>query len=366
MTKTDTDFMKAALELAEKGCGLTSPNPMVGAVIVKDGQIVGRGWHEKAGGPHAEVNAIANAGSRARGAAIYVTLEPCNHQGRTPPCTKAILDAGIARVVCAMADPNPGVAGGGADFLASHGVEMKMGVCQEQALRLNEFFIRFIMTRRPFVVLKCAATLDGKIATLTGDSKWVTGPAARARVHRIRHHVDAILVGINTVKADDPSLTTRLESGTGKDPVRVILDTRLSMPENARMLHQPSEAMTVIATGTQTDLQKVTRLKQAGVKIMSLPAGKSNGIDLKALLERLGQMDITSLLVEGGSRVAGSFLRAGLVDKICFFYGPKILGGEGIPVCSGPGPESMASAIGVKHMEIEQIGDDFLIQGYLK
>jgi len=366
MTHTDTHYMKEALELAKKGYGQTSPNPMVGAVIVSNGQIVGRGWHKKAGGPHAEINAIADAKDRTKGSTIYVTLEPCNHHGRTPPCTQAILAAGIARVVCAMADPNPGVAGGGADFLSSRGIEVKMDVCRDEALRLNEFFIQYIKTRRPFVLLKCASTLDGKIAAFTGDSKWVTGPESRARVHEIRNGVDAILVGINTVKTDDPSLTTRLKTGRGKDPVRVILDTSLCMPETAKMLHQRSDALTLIATGNDIDMDKAARLEKKGVKILHLPDNQTRGIDLNALLDQLGQMEIASLLVEGGSRVAGSFLRGALVDKICFFYAPKILAGEGIPICSGPGPRSMASALLVKNMETEKIGDDILIQGYLK
>ncbi|MFW6284725.1 MAG: bifunctional diaminohydroxyphosphoribosylaminopyrimidine deaminase/5-amino-6-(5-phosphoribosylamino)uracil reductase RibD [Desulfosalsimonas sp.] len=357
--------MKTALELAEKGAGCTSPNPMVGAVIVHDGQIIGRGWHEKAGGPHAEVNAIADAGNRARGATMYVTLEPCNHQGRTPPCTKAILEAGISRVVCAMADPNPEVAGGGARFLADRGIDVTTGICETQARRLNEFFIHYIQTRRPFVVLKSAATLDGKIATRTGDSKWVTGPAARARVHQMRNCCDAILVGVNTVTADDPSLTTRLENTTGRDAVRVILDTRLSMPGTAKMLSQKSSAPTVIAASENADPQKAAGLEKAGARILSLPE-KNDRVDLEALMEKLGQMNITSLLVEGGGRVAASFLQNRLVDKICFFYAPKILGGDGMGICSGPGPQMMSSAICITDMEIEQIGDDILIQGYIK
>jgi diaminohydroxyphosphoribosylaminopyrimidine deaminase/5-amino-6-(5-phosphoribosylamino)uracil reductase len=365
MEHPDYHYMKTALELAEKGAGRTSPNPMVGAVIVQDGQIIGRGWHEKAGGPHAEVNAIADAGSRTRGATMYVTLEPCNHQGRTPPCTKAILEAGISRVVCAMTDPNPEVAGGGARFLADWGIDVETGICEPEARRLNEFFIHYIQTRRPFVLLKCAATLDGKIATRTGDSKWVTGPTARARVHQMRHCCDAILVGINTVTADDPSLTTRLENSTGRDPVRVILDTQLSMPETAKMLSQQSNAPTMVAASENAAPQKAARLEQQGAQILYVPE-KQNRVDLDALLAKLGQMNITSLLVEGGSRVTAAFLQNRLVDKICFFYAPKILGGDGIGICSGPGPQLMSSAISVTDMETEQIGDDLLIQGYIK
>jgi len=247
---TDSDFMKLALSLAENGRGFTSPNPMVGAVVVKDGRIIGRGWHQKAGGPHAEVHAIDDAGPEARGADLYVTLEPCNHHGRTPPCTKKILAAGIRRVVVAMDDPNPDVAGGGAEFLKQQGITVISGVCENDARRLNEFFITHVRKRRPFVILKTAATLDGRIATRTGDSRWVTGERARAHVHEIRHAVDAIMVGVNTILTDDPSLTTRREGGKpGVNPRRFILDTRLSVPDNAKVLRIPPASDTVIVTG---------------------------------------------------------------------------------------------------------------------
>ncbi|MBS3755811.1 MAG: bifunctional diaminohydroxyphosphoribosylaminopyrimidine deaminase/5-amino-6-(5-phosphoribosylamino)uracil reductase RibD [Desulfobacterales bacterium] len=362
---TDTDYMTIALELAEKGRGYTSPNPMVGAAIVKHGQIAGQGWHQEAGGAHAEVNAIADAGGQARGATMYVTLEPCNHHGRTPPCTEAILAAGITRVVCAMADPNPDVAGGGAAYLAENGVDVEIGICEARAKRLNECFIKYTATRRPFVVLKCAATLDGKIATCSGDSRWVTGEAARKHVHQLRHWLDAILVGIQTVRTDDPSLTARLEDKTGRDPIRIILDTRLSIPDDARLLRQASCAETIIAAGEQADPEKTARLRQMGARVLHLPAG-DGGVDLATLVEKLGDMGITGLLVEGGSRVSGAFLSARLVDKICFFYAPKILGGEGIPICSGPGPRAMAGAKAVTDIRISHFDEDILVEGYIK
>ncbi|MFP3998361.1 MAG: bifunctional diaminohydroxyphosphoribosylaminopyrimidine deaminase/5-amino-6-(5-phosphoribosylamino)uracil reductase RibD [Desulfobacterales bacterium] len=364
MQHADTDYMKIALELAEKGRGRTSPNPMVGAVIVKHGKIIGRGWHESAGGAHAEVNAIAGAAGQTRGATLYVTLEPCNHHGRTPPCTKAILDAQIKRVVCAMADPNPDVKGGGAKYLASCGVKVETGICEQEARRLNESFIKFVTTGRPFVILKSAATLDGKIASKTGDSKWVTGPAARRHVHLMRHFSDAILVGINTVRADDPSLTARLEDIEAKDPLRVILDTRLSIPENARVLTQKSPAQTVIAASGAIDQKKAGRLEKKGARVLYLPA-TDRGVDLNALAKELGRMKITSLLVEGGSRVSAAFLAAGLVDKICFFYAPRILGGDGIAMLSGPGPERMASSIQVSDISIRCFEEDILVEGYI-
>lgn len=364
MHHTDEDYMKTALELAKKGRGWTSPNPMVGAVIVKNGRITGRGWHETPGGPHAEVNAISDAAGETGGATMYVTLEPCNHHGRTPPCTEAIIEAGISRVVCAMSDPNPVVKGGGAAYLASCGIGVETGVCEDEARRLNEFFIKFASTGRPFVILKSASTLDGKTATQTGDSKWVTGPAARRHVHLLRHWTDAILVGINTVRADDPSLTARIDEQSTKDPVRVILDTRLSIPEDARVLTQSSSARTIIAAGSNADPEKAKRLEKTGATVLYLPHGQ-NGVDLNSLMEELGRISITSLLVEGGSRVSGAFFSARLVDKICFFYAPRILGGDGIPICSGPGPRLMASASGVRDIRIRSFDHDILVEGYV-
>ncbi len=234
----DRYFMKMALDLAVKGIGYTSPNPMVGAVVVKDGRLVGSGYHEMVGGPHAEVNAIDAAGEHAKGATLYVSLEPCNHTGRTPPCTEKILQAGIKRVVVAMHDPNTEVVGGGAKFLEQQGIQITTGVCQQQARKINEAFIKFIRTRRPFVIVKCASTLDGRIAARGGDAKWVTGDKARQFVHRLRHEVDGILIGINTVRKDDPSLTTRLPDNDGKDPVRIILDTHLTISPQAKVFRQ--------------------------------------------------------------------------------------------------------------------------------
>jgi len=359
----DTDYMKQALRLAEKGRGYTSPNPMVGAVIVKDGRIVGKGWHERAGGPHAEVNAISDAGSRAVGATLYVTLEPCNHQGRTPPCTEAILSAGISRVVAAMADPNPDVAGNGCEYLRSKGLDVTIGVCEKEAQRLNEVFVKYVRTKRPFVILKCAATLDGRIATQNGDSRWVTGPEARKHVHEMRHAVDAIMVGIGTVKADNPSLTTRIDGTEGKDPVRIILDTGLSISEDAKVICQDSEAKTLIVTGPDDFGQKERTISARGAEIVRAPVN-SAGIDLKRLMEILGSRGLTSLLIEGGSRVAASAIASGIVDKACFFYAPKILGGDGIPICTGPGPALMKDAVQVSISGVLRLGPDIMVEAY--
>ena len=358
--------MQQALALAEKGRGWTSPNPMVGAVVVNDGRIVGRGYHQRAGGPHAEVHAIDDAGAMANGATIYVTLEPCNHFGRTPPCTRKILDAGIRRVVVAMTDPNPGVTGGGNQYLLDQGVAVTTGVCEKEAQKLNEGFITWVSTGRPFVIAKCAATLDGRIATRSGDSKWVTGPEARGVVHRIRHAADGIMVGVQTVMADNPSLTTRLDNEKGADPVRIVLDTRLSMSPTAHMLHQDSNAPTWVVCGPEASADRRLALEAAGARVIK-GALKNGRIDLTRLMDQLGDAGITSLLIEGGGTVLGSAFAAGIVSKIFFFYAPKILGGDdGIPICRGIGPEAMQDSISVHDLTVSQVGPDVMLQGILK
>ncbi len=357
--------MQMALELAGKGIGWTSPNPMVGAVVVNDGQVVGRGYHQRVGGPHAEVNAIEDAGERARGATIYVTLEPCNHVGRTPPCTQKIIDAGIRRVVVAMEDPNPGVKGGGNQYLQDRGIQVTTGIAEREARTLNEGFVTWVTTGSPFVILKCAATLDGRIATRSGDSRWVTGPASRRFVHQIRHSVDGIMVGVETVKMDDPSLTTRLDGQAGSDPTRIILDTHLSMPLTAKLLHQPSAAPTWIICGPQSDAQRQKALERIGARVITAPL-KDGRIDLSLLIGQLGSMEITSLLIEGGGNVIGAALRAGVVDKICFFYAPKLLGGDdGIPISRGAGVARMQDSLMVHDMTVFRYDEDVMLQGYL-
>lgn len=363
----DRYFMKAALELAAKGQGFTSPNPMVGALVVKDGRIVGKGFHEAAGKAHAEVNAIDDAGNAAKGATLYVTLEPCNHTGRTPPCTEKILSAGIRRVVSAMADPNPDVKGGGNDYLRSKGLEVAVGVCEAEAGKLNEIFIKYVRTKLPFVVVKCAATLDGRIATKTGDSKWVSGPESRKFVHQLRHALDAIMVGVDTVKNDDPSLTARLEDMKTLDPTRIILDTRLSVPENAKVLRSDSDRDTILFTGTEISQEKKSRIEKPGVRVIQSQLDKNSRIDLNVLMKTLGGMGVTSLLIEGGGRVIASAFRAGIVDKVFFFYAPKILGGDdGVPICRGAGPESMQDSIPLTEIAVRRFGDDVMIEGYIK
>jgi diaminohydroxyphosphoribosylaminopyrimidine deaminase / 5-amino-6-(5-phosphoribosylamino)uracil reductase len=361
----DQFFMEMALDLAEKGRGYTSPNPMVGAVVVADGKVVGKGYHEAAGRAHAEVRAIDDAGEKANGATLYVTLEPCHHHGRTPPCTEKILAAGIHRVVVAMADPNPAVTGGGSDYLEAKGLQMTLGICEQRALRLNESFVKHAVTGRPFVTLKCAATLDGRIATRTGDSRWVTGEMSRQFVHKLRHASDAIMVGIGTVRKDNPSLTTRLDIHGGRDPLRIILDTGLGISEKAGLLNLDSNAGTLIVCGDTISHEKRHRIEETGASVLEAPL-KDGGIHLDLLMNILGERNVSSLLIEGGSRVIASALAAGIVDKVFFFYAPKILGGDdGVPICRGPGAVLMKDSIGIKEINVTRFDDDVMIEGYI-
>lgn len=363
----DEKIMKMALGLARKGIGHTSPNPMVGAVLVKDGRVVGKGYHQAAGKAHAEVNAIDDAGPLAKGATLFVTLEPCNHTGRTPPCTEKIIAAGIREVVVAMRDPNPNVAGGGIEYLQQRGISVRVGACEDQARKLNECFVKYVSTRRPFVILKCAATLDGRIAMRTGDSKWVTNADSKAFVHRLRHAVDAVIVGIHTIRQDNPRLTARIAGGGGRDPVRIILDTRLSIPEDANVLRHPSDSATILITAPLSDAEKrkKDRLEKGNVRIIESSLN-GNRIDLDKLMAQLGSEGITSLLIEGGAAVFASALAAGIVDKVFFFYAPKISGGDdGVPICRGRGPERMDQCIKVGDITTHRFGCDVLIEGYI-
>ena len=361
----DDFFMKMALDLAKQGRGYTSPNPMVGALVVKDGKVVGKGYHRAFGEAHAEVNAIEEAGPQAMGAILYVTLEPCNHSGRTAPCTQKILKAGIKRVVAAMKDPNPNVKGGGLDYLKKQGIRVASGICEGQAAKLNEAFIKFVQTHCPFVIVKCAATIDGRIATKTGDSKWVSGKESRAFVHQLRHEIDAIMVGVDTVKIDDPSLTTRMNDRKGRDPQRIILDTHLSIPEEAKVLRLDSDSDTVIVTGPSVQERKKAAIEKSGVRFYQSPL-RDGMIDLDFLMKHLGKSGITSLMIEGGSHVIESSLRLGIVDKIMLFFAPKILGGDdGIPICSGLGPTEMRECIQLKDISVLRFGDDVMIEGYI-
>lgn len=361
----DKGYMKMALELAARARGRTSPNPMVGAVVVKEGKVIGRGYHLKAGTPHAEIHALNEAGEAARGAVLYVTLEPCCHYGRTGPCTDAIIKAGVSRVVTAMTDPNPLVAGKGLRMLRSAGIEVSAGVMEVEALELNEVFIKYITTGRPFVVAKAAVSLDGKIATRSGKSKWITGERARAYGHQLRDWYDAIMVGIGTVLADNPSLTTRLPGGGGRDPVRIIVDSRASIPINAMVLKQQSEAPTLIAATSGVPPERVDALRGSGVEVLVVNEGTQ--VDLGELMRLLGERGITSLLIEGGATLHGSAFSSQIVDKVAWFIAPKIIGGREAPgPVAGTGADSPSDAAALERVKVSRLGPDILVEGYLK
>ncbi len=359
--------MEQAINLARKGEGYTSPNPMVGALVVKEGKIIGQGYHQQYGGPHAEVHALQEAGQAAEGATIYVTLEPCSHYGKTPPCAERVIKSGIKKAVIAMEDPNPIVAGRGIKKLQEAGIEVEVGLLKDEAVKLNEIFIKYITTDYPFVYLKTAQTTDGYLATKTGDAKWISNEMSRERGHQIRHKVDAILVGIGTVLSDDPRLTTRLPNQEGKDSMRVILDARLEIPTTAKVLNHDSPATTLIVTGEKVDKVKRTLVTaKQNVEILTLPLNSEGRIPLADLLRNLHSRGISSILVEGGGRVNHSFLHAGLGDRLYTFITPKILGGEdGVAPFSGPGPALMQDVKNLEDVSFEILGDNILLTGKL-
>ncbi len=363
---SDIMYMRRALAAAEGGVGLVSPNPLVGCVIVKDGRIVGEGHHERYGGPHAEANALRVAGSEARGATLYVTLEPCCHTGKQPPCTDAVLQAGVGRVVMAVADPNPKVAGGGVARLRAAGIEVTLGVCEAEARRMNETFLHYIRTQRPFVTLKCAVTLDGKIATRTGASRWITGGPAREWVHRMRHAADALMVGSGTALQDDPLLTTRLPEGGGVNPLRIVVDSGLRLPVSSQLATVAADCRTLIATSERAPVEKQRQLEDQGVEILRLPSYADGRVDLEALLDALGARGVASLLVEGGATLSATLLQRRLVDKVIVFVAPKIIGGDGINVVAGFSVETMADALQLYGMTSQSVGEDVMLEAYLE
>lgn len=355
--RNDEQYMRLAIEIAKAGIGQTSPNPVVGAVVVKDGEIVGFGAHLKAGEPHAEVHAIRMAGEKAKGATVYVTLEPCSHYGKTPPCADLLIETGVQRVVIATTDPNPLVAGKGIEKLKSAGIEVKLGVLKEEADELNRVFFHYIAAKTPFVTLKYASSLDGKIATTTGESKWITSEAAREDVHRYRAVHDAILVGVNTVITDNPSLTVRLPEG-GKNPIRIVLDTHLRTPLDANILND-GQAETWIIVGSEASAEKRKLYEKRNVQI--IPMSKPH-IDIDELLHVLGERRITSLFVEGGSHVHDSFVRAKAVNEIVAYFAPKIIGGKQAPTpIGGIGFAAMADVMELQIRQVETIGPDIKI-----
>jgi diaminohydroxyphosphoribosylaminopyrimidine deaminase / 5-amino-6-(5-phosphoribosylamino)uracil reductase len=355
--------MRRALRLAAKAKGRTSPNPMVGAVLVRGGRVVGEGYHTRAGEPHAEIVALSNAKERARGSTLYLNLEPCAHQGRTPPCAPVVARSGVKRAVIGMEDPNPRVKGKGIRALERAGVKVRLGVMEEECRRLNEAFCKHITTGLPFVILKAAATLDGKIATRNGDSKWISSEASRRLVHRLRNEVDGIIVGIGTILKDNPLLTARIPGG--KDPYRIILDAHLGTPESAQVIGTlPSK--TILITTEKAPREKVKRLLERGVQVWSL--GSVGGkVDLKMCLAKLGEMGMMSLLVEGGSRIYGSFLDEGLADKLILFLAPRLMGdAQALSIFGGRGVGRLQEAALLKDMRLKRVGGDVVIEGYIK
>ena len=362
---TDRKFMERALALASKARGHTSPNPLVGAVIVREGEIVGEGYHQKAGDAHAEVHALNQAKGLAEGAAMYVTLEPCCHWGRTPPCTESVIRAKLANVFVAMKDPNPRVAGNGIRQLEEAGIPVQVGICEEESRQLNEVFIKYIATQCPFVILKSAISLDGKIATASGESQWITSEASRLKGHEVRAQVDAILVGVGTVLQDNPSLTVRLPERQNEDPIRVVVDSRGRTPLGAKVFNPDSNAGTLIAVTENASLEKIEALKSAGADVLIIDEEEGR-VCLRALMQELGRKEITSVLIEGGGEINAAALQAGIVDKLMFFIAPKLIGGKDAPgSIGGVGIARLAEAFELRDVKIAQIGTDFLIEGYL-
>lgn len=362
--------MTLALRLAAKGRGTTSPNPMVGAVVVKRGRIIGRGFHLRPGTPHAEILALRQAGKRARGATLYVTLEPCCHLAkRTPPCVPEILRSGVRRVVIAMQDPNPSVKGKGTAALRRAGLSVTLGVARSEAEELNKAYCHWMKTGRPYVTLKAGMTLDGKLATATGESRWITGESSRREVHRLRSSVDAVLIGVGTVLADDPSLTARmgprLEQSALRQPLRIVVDSRLRTPLKARIVAQQDRAKTMIAATAAAPAARRSTLHKKGVEILTLPALQGR-VSLPALLKQLGRRGIMSLLVEGGGEINAAMLKAKLVDHVCLYMAPLLLGGRNAKgLIGGESPARLASAIRLRQVVTRSAGDDVVVEGDL-
>ncbi len=357
----DEKYMKMALELAQKGKGMTSPNPVVGAVIVKDGEIIGTGFHEKYGEPHAERNAINNSKGSLKDATIYVTLEPCCHTGKTPPCTDAIIESGISRVVLGARDPNPKVAGQGIEMLKKNGLQVDEGVTSEECKDINKVFFHYIRTGRPYVTMKYAMTMDGKIAAASGDSKWITGEEAREHVHIERSYNKAIMVGKGTVLKDDPMLNNRTEKGADRNPIRIICDTNLSIPVSSNIVKTAKDIETIIATASD-DHKKQKKLTDAGCQIINVNK-KDGRIDLKHLMELLGQKGIDSILLEGGAEINWEMMNAGLINKVQTYIAPKLFGGalSKSPI-GGAGVSYPKDCLNLGEPQITKLGQDILIE----
>jgi len=353
-------WMARAIALARQGLGRTSPNPAVGAVVVKNGRVVGEGWTRPAGGPHAEIVALRQAGRGAKGATLYVTLEPCAHHGRTPPCTQAVIAAEVARVVVGVGDPNPRVRGRGLRALAAAGIAVNTGILAEEAGAVSAWFRHYIVRGRPYVLLKLAASIDGRIATARGESRWISGPAARRWVHELRNQVDAVMVGSGTVLADDPALTCRMRGG--RDPLRVVVDGRLRISPRARIVRQRSRAATLIAVTASASPARARALARAGAEVMVVP-GRRGKVSLASLLRELAARGVVSVLIEGGGELAAAALRARLVDRLLVVTAPLVIGGDGRPMLASLGLGRLANAPRIVDERMSRLGPDLLREG---
>ncbi len=359
-------YMRMSLELAKKGKTTTSPNPMVGSVVVKNGRVISSAYHKRVGTLHAEAIALSKAGKKAKGSTLYVNLEPCSHVGRTPACTDIIIKSKVKKVFCAMIDPNPLSNAGGIKILKKNNIDVDVGLLQKEAKRLNEVFTKYITKKIPFVTLKAAESLDGKIATKTYNSKWITSEVSRDYAHTLRSEVDALLVGVNTIIKDNPLLTSR----RARSPIKVILDPDLRIPERARIFSKQSPSLSIVAILKESlnhkfTIEKIKRLNKRGVLIIACPS-KNNKIDLKFLLKELAELEIAHLLVEGGGQTLASFIEGGFVDRVLFFIAPKIIGGkDAITSIEGYGVDSVEKSIKLKDVKVERLGEDILVGGYV-
>ena len=362
----DAFYMKQALELAGNGIGFVNPNPLVGAVIVKDGQIIGRGWHEYFGGPHAEINAIKDAKGNTENATIYVSLEPCSHYGKTPPCSLEIIRNKFSRVVVGCVDPNPLVAGRGIEMIRNAGIEVQSGIMEKEVKELNEVFFKFISTQMPFVVMKTAMSLDGKIATKTGDSKWISGEKSRIRVHELRNQYSGIMLGINTVIKDDPLLNVRNINGNTKNPIRIVVDSKARISLEAKIINSPEIAPTIIAVTDQAPDEKLSQLKEKGARVIVCPE-QNRRVNLRFLMQELAKQNIDSILLESGGTLNFEAIHQGIVDKVIAFIAPKIIGGaEAITPVEGMGVSRLTDAVELENLKTIQSGQDIMVEGYLK
>lgn len=358
------ELMREALRLAKKGVGKTSPNPAVGSVIARGGEVIAGGWHRKAGLPHAEIEALARAGKNAKGATLYVTLEPCCHFGRTPPCTDAIISSGVKRVIVGAPDPNPKVAGKGVAALQAAGIEVVEGVLANECAAINDAYNKYIVKGLPFVTLKLASSLDGRIATSGGESKWITGVESRRLVHRMRAANDAVMVGAQTALKDDPELTVRLAAG--RDPVRVVLDSTLRLPVTSKVFNgvRAGRSRLIVFASQKADKKRLAKAVDRGAEVVCVPS-TGNGLSLKRVFKELAKREVTSVLVEGGSSLAASLLKEKLVDRLAVFYGPMVLGADSLASVGPLGLKGLKKAPKLKDMSVKKVGGDILVEGHI-